>query len=183
VIGVVSRFVGQKGLDLVAELVPALPRLGAKLVVLGSGSPVLEERFHALARRYPDHLAIKTAFDGPLAQRIYAGADIFLVPSRFEPCGLTQLQSMAYGTIPVVRAVGGLADTVLDPHVAGKRSTGFLFFDFEVSALHQALSRAVRTYRNAPNVWRRLQINGMTRDATWEKSARRYRGLYEAVQR
>lgn len=183
VLGVVSRFVGQKGLDLVADIVPALPRLGARLVVLGSGSPTLEDRFRHLARRFPEHLAVRTAFDPPLAQRIFAGADIFLVPSRFEPCGLTQLQAMAYGTIPVVRAVGGLRDTVLDPHVAGGRATGFQFFDFEPSALVQALSRAVGTYRNAPNLWRTLQRNGMTRDATWETSARRYRGLYEAIQR
>jgi starch synthase len=183
VLGIVSRFVGQKGLDLVAEIVPELPRLGARLVVLGSGSPALEDRFRGLAHRFPEHLALRTAFDPSLAQRIYAGADIFLVPSRFEPCGLTQLQAMAYGTVPVVRAVGGLRDTVLDPHVAGGRATGFQFFDFEPGALYQALSRAVGSYRNAPNLWRTMQRNGMLRDATWETSARRYRGLYDAIRR
>jgi starch synthase len=181
VLGVVSRFVGQKGLDLVADIVPALPRIGARLVVLGSGSPNLEDRFRHLAHAYPEHLSLRTAFDPPYANRIFAGSDIFLVPSRFEPCGLTQMQAMAYGTIPVVRAVGGLRDTVLDPHLAGKRATGFCFFDFEPSALHLALKRAVGTYRNAPRMWRRLQLNGMARDATWETSARRYRGLYGAV--
>lgn len=183
VLGVVSRFVGQKGLDIVADIVPLLPRLGAKLVVLGSGSPNLENRFRELADAFPQHLALRTAFDPPLAQRIYAGADIFLVPSRFEPCGLTQLQSMAYGTVPVVRAVGGLKDTVLDPHFAGNNSTGFVFFDFDAQSLYGALKRAVGTYRNAPGMWRLLQKNGMKRDATWETSARRYRGLYEAVRR
>lgn len=183
VIGVVSRFVGQKGLDIVADIVPALPRLGAKLVVLGSGSQVLEDRFRALQKAFPQHLALRTAFDPPLAQRIFAGSDMFLVPSRFEPCGLTQLQAMAYGTIPVVRAVGGLKDTVLDPHVTGSRATGFVFHDFDAVALYRAMARAVGTYRNAPRMWRVLQRNGMTRDATWEASARRYRGLYEAVRR
>ncbi|RMG12581.1 MAG: glycogen synthase GlgA [Planctomycetota bacterium] len=181
VLGVVSRFVAQKGLDLVADIVPALPRLGARLVVLGSGSPTLEARFHALARDFPEHLAVRTAFDPAFAQRIFAGADIFLVPSRFEPCGLTQMQAMAYGTVPVVRAVGGLKDTVLDPHVAGSAATGFLFFDVDPRALYQALARAVGSYRNAPRLWRRLQRNGMLRDASWERSARRYRGLYEAI--
>lgn len=183
VLGVVSRFVGQKGLDLVADIVPALPHLGARLVVLGSGSPTLEDRFRYLAHAYPEHVALRTAFDPPLAQRIFAGADMFLVPSRFEPCGLTQLQAMAYGTVPVVRAVGGLRDTVLDPRTAGSSATGFCFYEFEPAALYQALDRAVQTYRNAHPYWRMLQRNGMTRDATWEASARRYRGLYGAIER
>jgi starch synthase len=180
-IGVVSRFVGQKGLDIVADVVPALHTLGARMVVLGSGSPNLEDRFHALARRYPRHLSVRTAFDPELAQRIYAGSDLFLVPSRFEPCGLTQLQSMAYGTVPVVRAVGGLKDTVLDPRHFGQRATGFVFWDFSSAALYQAMSRAVHTYRNEPRIWRLLQRNGMARDATWETSARRYLDLYREL--
>lgn len=181
VLGVVSRFVGQKGLDLVADIAPALPVLGAKLVVLGSGSPNLERRFHELAARYPRHLAVRTAFDPELAQRIYAGSDIFLVPSRFEPCGLTQLQAMAYGAIPVVRAVGGLRDTVLDPRHFGPRATGFVFFDLSPAALYQALSRAVHTYRNEPRIWRAIQRNGMERDATWETSAKQYVHLYNEI--
>ncbi len=181
VIGVVSRFVGQKGLDIVADIVPGLALLGARLVVLGSGSRVLEDRFRQLAIQYPEHLALKTAFDPALAQRIYAGSDMFLVPSRFEPCGLTQMQAMAYGSVPVVRAVGGLRDTVLDPHEVGDRATGFVFFDFSADALYGALSRAVLTFRNAPQVWQVLVRNGMTRDATWETSARRYLELYAEV--
>ncbi len=182
-IGVVSRFVGQKGLDIVADIVPGLPALGARMVVLGSGSAVLEGRFRELARRFPRHLALRTAFDPPLAQRIFAGSDITLVPSRYEPCGLTQMQAMAYGTVPVVRAVGGLRDTVLDPHEAGERATGFVFFDFSAKALYQALARAIDMFRNGPGAWRQMQRNGMSRDATWETSARQYRGLYEAIAR
>ncbi|MGE0710696.1 MAG: glycogen synthase GlgA [Planctomycetota bacterium] len=181
VFGVVSRFVGQKGLDLVAEVVPALPVLGARMVVLGSGSPNLEDRFRGLARRYPRHLAVRTGFDAELAQRIYAGSDAFLVPSRFEPCGLTQLQAMAYGSVPVVRAVGGLRDTVLDPRHVGEHATGFVFHDMSAAALYQAMSRAVHTFRNEPRIWRLLQLNGMQRDATWEASARQYVDLYREL--
>jgi starch synthase len=183
VVGVVSRFVGQKGLDLVADIVPALPLLGARLVVLGSGSPNLEDRFRHLARQHPGHLALKTAFDPALAQRIYAGSDIFLVPSRFEPCGLTQMQAMAYGSVPVVRATGGLRDTVWDPHEVGEHATGFVFFDVAAEALYGALSRAVHAFRNEPRGWRRIVRNGMEREASWETSARRYRGLYEDIRR
>ena len=109
------------------------------------------------------------------------GSDIFLVPSRFEPCGLTQLQAMAYGAIPVVRAVGGLRDTVLDPRHFGPRATGFVFFDLSPAALYQALSRAVHTYRNEPRIWRAIQRNGMERDATWETSAKQYVHLYNEI--
>ena len=181
-LGVVSRFVGQKGLDIVADIVPGLASLGARLVVLGSGSPDLEARFRHLARTYPHHLAVRTAFDPPLAHRIFAGCDMFLVPSRFEPCGLTQMQAMAYGTVPVVRAVGGLRDTVFDP-AETEAATGFCFFDFSAEALYHALERAVGTFRNAPNVWRILQHNGMARDATWETSARKTLRLYHEVRR
>lgn len=181
VIGVVSRFVGQKGLDIVADIVPALPRLGARLIVLGSGSQVIEDRFKHLARVYPRHLSIRTAFDPPYANRIYAGSDMFLVPSRFEPCGLTQLQSMAYGTVPIVRAVGGLRDTVFDPAEAGQGANGFCFFDFDANALYNAIRRAVSVYRNNPAGWRQLQLNGMRRDSTWETSAKRYLQLYHEV--
>ncbi|MCA8920537.1 MAG: glycogen synthase [Planctomycetes bacterium] len=183
VIGVVSRFVGQKGLDLVADLVPALPAIGAKLIVLGSGSTKLEDRFRHLAHVYPQHLALSTTFDPPFAQRIYAGCDLFLVPSLFEPCGLTQMQAMAYGTVPVVRAVGGLKDTVLDPRQHGESATGFCFYDYHPDALIGAVVRAVDMFRNRFKHWRILQKNGMRRDASWETSARRYRGLYDAITR
>ena len=160
---------------------PAVLVTTPKFSNLGSGSPTIEGRFRYLAHAFPEHLTLRTAFDPPLAQRIYAGADMFLVPSRFEPCGLTQLQSMAYGTVPVVRAVGGLRDTVLDPRSAGGNATGFCFYEFDPAALYQALDRAVQTFRNAHDYWQVLQRNGMTRDATWETSARQYRGLYGAL--
>ncbi len=186
VLGVISRFAGQKGLDLVAELVPHLHRLGAKLVVLGSGDAGLEDRFRYLARTFSRNLAVKIGYDGPLSRRIYAGADILLMPSRFEPCGLNQLYAMRYGTVPVVHAVGGLRDTVVDPGDAALmrgEGTGFRFEHPTLQGLVWALDRAVRMYRHAPPAWGRLRDNGMRRDSSWTQSARTYLELYQALRR
>ncbi|MCB9754962.1 MAG: glycogen synthase GlgA, partial [Myxococcales bacterium] len=186
VLGVISRFAGQKGLDLVAELVPHLHRLGARLVVLGSGEAELEDRFRYLARTFSHHLAVKVGYDGPLSRRIYAGADVLLMPSRFEPCGLNQLYAMRYGTVPVVHAVGGLRDTVLDPGddaLMRGEGTGFCFEHPTTQGLLWALDRAVRMYRHAPPAWARLRDNGMRRDSSWAQSAATYLELYQALLR
>jgi starch synthase len=184
VLGVVSRFVGMKGLDLVAEIAPLLFAVGARLVVLGSGEPDLEQRFRYLGELYSQHVAVKVGFDNALAHRITAGSDIFLVPSRFEPCGLTQIQAMRYGAVPVVHAVGGLRDTVVDPgdeRLLMGEGTGFRFEHPSAQGLLWALQRAVGCYRWAPEGWGRLMRAGMRRDWSWGPSAERYLELYRRV--
>jgi starch synthase len=180
-LGVVSRFAGQKGLDLVADLVPELAGLGARLVVLGDGDPAMESRFRYLGWVFSDHVTVRVGFDPALSHRIIAGADMILVPSRFEPCGLTQLYGMRYGTVPVVHAVGGLRDTVLDPGdaaLARGEGTGFRFEHPTVDGLRWALARALRMYREDPAGWRAVMRAGMTQDFSWARSAEAYLGLY-----
>lgn len=171
-LGVVSRMTGQKGLDLVAALVPELYRLGGRLVILGTGEPKLESAFRAAARHHPKVVRADISFNEPLSHRVIAGCDILLVPSRFEPCGLTQLYAMRYGTVPVVHAVGGLRDTVRDP------GTGFVFEHPTVEGLRWAVGRACRTFRDAPDTWRAIQRGGMATDWSWSRSARAYLALY-----
>lgn len=185
-LGVVSRMTTQKGLDLVAELAPKLQDLPARLVVLGSGGPKLEEAFRMAARHNPHTVRTQIAFDVPLSHKIIAGCDALLVPSRFEPCGLTQMYAMRCGTVPVVHATGGLADTVHDPGdaaLARGEGTGFAFEHPTVMGLWWALSRATRMFREHPEGWRNIARAGMTRDWSWRRSANEYLGLYRALQR
>ncbi len=184
VLGVVSRMASQKGLDLVLGLVPHLERLGARLVVLGTGEEALEEGFRAASAALPDRVAARIAFKVPLSHRITAGADAFLIPSRFEPCGLTQLYAMRYGTVPIVHAVGGLADTVTDPgdeSLAAGDGTGFCFGEPSEGALRHAVERASKLFHGDPEGWHRLQLAGMERDWSWERSAVRYAELYRSL--
>lgn len=174
-LGVVSRFAHQKGLDLVAGLVAELEVLGARLVVLGSGDPGLVATFQGFAAEYPERLAVRVGFDAALARRIVAGSDLFLVPSRFEPCGLTQQQAMAFGTPPVVHGVGGLRDTVREGE------TGFVFGAPTVEALRGAVVRAVALFREDPAGWERVQRQAMARDASWGASAEAYLELYREL--
>jgi len=185
VLGIVSRFTGQKGLDLVADLVPHLHGLGARLVVLGSGDSELEHRFRYLGECFSKHVSVRIGFDPKLARRIFAGCDMLLMPSRFEPCGLNQLYAMHYGTIPVVHAVGGLRDTVIDPGDAGLANgegTGFRFEHPTLAGLHWALERAVSLYRHRPKGWDSLVRAGMSRDVSWAGPARAYLDLYRQLQ-
>jgi starch synthase len=175
---VVSRFAGQKGMDLLLETLDRLVALPVRLAVLGSGAADLEAGFAAASARYPDRVAYVRGFDEALAHLIEAGADLFLMPSRFEPCGLNQMYSMRYGTVPVVRRTGGLADTVVA--AAEPDGTGFLFDDATSAALYDAVARAVATMGDAER-WRALQRAGMTRDFSWSRSAARYRGVYESL--
>jgi len=182
-IGVVSRVTHQKGLDLVAHAARGIAALPAQLVVLGTGERALELRFTALAARLPGTVAAMIGFDEALAHRIEAGADIFLMPSRFEPCGLNQMYSLRYGTPPVVRATGGLADTVVDctpDALAAGRATGFVFTDVESRALLDAVTRAAAAWRDQA-LWRKLQQTGMAQDFSWRHSAERYLALYRAL--
>jgi len=182
-IGVVSRMTDQKGLDLVADIVPELARLGARLVVLGSGEPSLEQRFRWLADVFRQHVAVRIGFDHDLARRIYAASDLFAMPSRFEPCGLGQLYAMRYGAIPVVHAVGGLRDTVIDPgdpDLARGRGTGIRFTPTTPLALARALERAVKLFRD-PAVLATMRRAAMARDSSWMASAQQYVQLYRSL--
>jgi starch synthase len=177
-VGLISRMVDQKGFDLLAALADELPRLDASFVLLGTGERRYEDLWRSLAARHPDRIAVRIGFDEALAHRIEAGADLFLMPSRFEPCGLNQMYSLRYGTVPVVRATGGLADTVRDVNPATGKGTGFTFSDPTPAALLGALRRALATYRDRP-LWRRIQLAGMRQDCSWDASARQYAGVYE----
>ena len=182
-IGVVARMTDQKGLDIVADTVPELARLGARLVVLGSGEPALERRFAWLADVFRQHVAVRIGFDRDLARRIYAGSDLFAMPSRFEPCGLGQLYAMRYGAIPVVHAVGGLRDTVIDPgdpELSTGRGTGIRFTPDTGLAFAHALSRALRLFRD-PVALANVRRAAMARDSSWVASAQDYVQLYRSL--
>jgi starch synthase len=181
VIAMVSRMTDQKGLDLVAAVAPQLPDLDAAFTVVGTGDPRFEAMWRALAAAYPDRFGVYIGFDERRAHLVEAGADIFLMPSRYEPCGLNQMYSMRYGTVPVVRAVGGLVDTVKPFNPKNGQGTGFLFSDYHPRALWDALTRALATYRDKPNWWHRLQVNGMRKDFSWERSAAEYVKVYKRV--
>jgi len=184
-IGTVARLAPQKGFDLVAAALDAILATGAQVVILGTGEPAFEEAFRAASARFPQQLRAIIGFDEGLAHRIEAGADIFLMPSRFEPSGLNQLYSLRYGTPPVVRRTGGLADSIVDAmpenlHLG--RANGFVFDDYTPEALVEAIERAVAAYRD-PGVWWPLQQVGMRADFSWDSVAGRYLDLYEATVR
>jgi starch synthase len=173
-IGLVGRLFDQKGFDLVAEaLERILAEIDVQVVILGTGEPHHEEVMRRLGSRNRRQLAVSLRFDPGLAQRIYAGADLFLMPSRYEPCGLAQMIALRYGTVPVVRATGGLADTVLDYQGATGRGTGFVFKRYDAISLVLALGRALEVYRS-PERWENVQQQGMRQDFSWAASAHRY---------
>ncbi len=184
-LGMISRITSQKGADLVIEAAPELLARGARLAVLGSGDAGLEARWRALAGKHPDRIAAQIGFDEALAHLIEAGADMFLMPSRFEPCGLNQMYSLAYGTPPVVRATGGLADTVVDctPRtLADGSANGFSFGPPTAEAMLAAIDRAIEAWRDH-DTWRRLQRSGMAHDWGWGAAARQYVDLYRSCLR
>jgi starch synthase len=181
-LAMVSRLTDQKGVDLVLEIGAQVTRLPAQLVVLGRGEARYEQSFAALARSYPGHINVTLSFDEPLAHLIEAGADMFLMPSRFEPCGMNQMYSQRYGTVPVVRATGGLVDSVENFVPAAGTGTGFVFNDATAAALLQAVRSALEVRGNAAQ-WLRIQRNGMARDFGWNASAARYLEIYTAVAR
>lgn len=180
---VISRLTTQKGLDLLLEALPHLVRSGAQLAVLGAGERWLEDGFRAAAAAHPDSVATVIGYDEPLAHRLQAGADSIIVPSRFEPCGLTQLYGLRYGTLPLVSRVGGLADTVIDANEAALRdgvATGFQFAPVTTDALSIAISRVVELHADRA-AWQRVQRRAMTRDVSWELAAGSYRALYDSI--
>jgi starch synthase len=181
VIGIVSRLAWQKGFDLCTGVLPRLlSQHRVQLVVLGTGEPKYEDLFATLARRFPRQVAYLRKFSEPVAHLIEAGSDMFLMPSRYEPCGLNQMYSLRYGTPPLVRRTGGLADTVEPWNPRARTGTGFLFDAFEAEALRAALRHALECYRDRDG-WRQLMLNGMARDFSWERQVERYVELYRRV--
>ncbi len=183
--GVVSRFSWQKGLDLVLEALPAILAGGAQLAVLGSGERALEKAFAAAASAHPGQVAVRLGYDEDLAHLVQAGSDAILVPSRFEPCGLTQLCALRYGALPIVARVGGLVDTVVDASDAAQAdgtATGFQFGPVTAAELTRAIERALALWHD-PRRWRRVQAHAMTIDVSWRRSAAQYAELYREIVR
>lgn len=183
-IGFIGRLVDQKGLDLISGVLQEWLRTSdAQWVVLGTGEVKYQQLLTTLAERFPQKLAVRMTFSDPLAHQIEAGADIFLMPSRFEPCGLNQLYSLKYGTVPVVRATGGLADTVTDTNertIAAGTATGFGFRAYEELALSETLRRAIDAWHQ-PQLWSQIVTNGMRQDWSWHRSAQQYVELYQGI--
>ena len=180
VIGIVSRFAAQKGFDLISQVADRLAREEMIFVVLGSGDKDYEELFRRLNKTYPQKFAVKIAYDNKLAHKIEAGADMLLMPSRYEPCGLNQIYSLRYGTVPIVRATGGLDDTIENWDPATKKGTGFKFTEYTGEALLATVRTALQAFRDRDG-WQILMRNGMSKDFSWAASAREYVRVFERV--
>ena len=180
---VVSRLTDQKGIDLLPGTIPEFIEAGGGLVILGSGDPGLEGAMRGLAARYPGRVGLRIGYDEKLSHRLFAGADAVLVPSRFEPCGLTQMYGLRYGTLPVVAAVGGLADTVIHANpaaVSAGVATGITFHPTDATALATALRQLIQLHAN-PTLWAKVQRNAMKQDVGWDHSAAAYAALYAEI--
>jgi starch synthase len=180
VIGIVSRFVAQKGFDLIGEIASDLARMPLIVTALGSGDKEYQELLLRLNRQHPEKFAVKVAYDNALAHKIEAGADMFLMPSRYEPSGLNQMYSLKYGTVPLVRATGGLDDTIEPWDPAAGKGTGFKFNAYSGVALLNCIHEALRAYKDQPG-WFNLMQNGMKKDFSWKASAREYVKIYERL--
>lgn len=180
VLAMISRLAEQKGVDLLLACIPTWMKAGHQLAILGSGDPERERQLRQLAERYPEQMYFFSGFSEELARKIYAGSDIFLMPSRFEPCGLGQLIAMRYGAVPVVRTTGGLKDTVIDYPTRKSAATGFTFDEPTKTAFHAAVTRAVDVFRNK-RVWSRIRNRALRCDSSWDASAARYAELYQRL--
>ncbi|MCD6292466.1 MAG: glycosyltransferase, partial [Deltaproteobacteria bacterium] len=176
-VGMVSRLVTQKGFDLILPLLNQVKEFQAQFVFLGTGNPEIEEGLTRLARQHPTQIAFIRGYDNRLAHLIEAGADIFLMPSRYEPCGLNQMYSLRYGTVPLVRAVGGLDDSIISFNPKNYSGNGFKFSSYNTTDLKQTLNEALQLYQK-PRLWQRLRQNGMRNDFSWKQSAIKYEELY-----
>jgi starch synthase len=179
-VGMIARMSAQKGMDILAEALDAIVALDLQLVMLSSGEPALEEIFKAAERRYPERIRVILGFDNVIAHRIQAGSDMFLMPSRFEPCGLTQMYALKYGTAPVVRATGGLRDTVSEFNPKTSTGNGFVFSDYRPEALTEALERAVAVFHK-PSQWQVLMRNCFESDFSWDRAAGEYLDWFERL--
>lgn len=180
-IGMIGRLVEQKGVDLVLAALPALMRLGVQLIILGSGQPVLQQAIKQAHKDYPQQIVIHMGYDETLAHQIEASADMFLMPSRYEPCGLNQIYSLRYGTLPIVRHTGGLANTVTDTDelsLKRKTATGFVFEQATAADIIATVERALSYYRQ-PKTWKKLVYTAMQQDFSWRRSAKHYLELYQ----
>jgi starch synthase len=179
-IGMVSRLTDQKGLDIIADAIEDLMRLDLQLVFLGTGEQRYQQMLTGLSSRRPDKIGVRIGFDNALAHKIEAGADMFLMPSKYEPCGLNQIYSLKYGTIPIVRATGGLDDTIEDYNPSTGAGNGFKFSSYSGPTLLEVVKRALAVYSHK-KAWRRLMTNAMSYDFSWEKSAAEYLTLYREL--
>lgn len=179
VIGLVSRLVDQKGLDLIAQVFDEMMQEDLQFMVLGMGDRCYEEMFVRMRERYPHKMGLCLGYNGILAQRIYAGSDMFLMPSKFEPCGLGQLISLRYGTIPVVRTTGGLSDTIVDYDEKTGCGNGFSFEPYDAGVMLKTIRRALKIYRENPEKWHRLVVSAMEHDFSWHRSAAEYLELFD----
>jgi starch synthase len=181
-LGMISRLAAQKGCDLLIQIAQDVVELDAGLVVLGAGDEEYQDFFVKLGKTYPGSTAVRIGFDEPLAHRIMAGADILLVPSRYEPCGLTQMYALKYGTVPIVRATGGLDDTIEQFDPDSGEGTGFKFAAYKAEAFLGQIKEAVGLFEDGRG-WRKLVKNGMQKDFSWERSAQEYISVYEKARR
>jgi starch synthase len=180
VIGIISRLADQKGFDLIGEALDQLMKTDLQLAVLGTGEKKYHDLFEKAQRKFPKKVAVSLTFNNDLAHLIEAGSDMFLMPSRYEPCGLNQMYSLRYGTIPIVRATGGLDDTIED--VQGSSGTGFKFKEYDSGEMLKAIHRAVTAFKDQI-LWRKLMKYGMAKDFSWEASAKKYVQLYRSLAR
>jgi starch synthase len=180
VVGMISRMAAQKGYDILSQAIPDIMKLDIQFTILGSGQPKYERMMLDAARMYPDKMGVFIGFNNKLAHIIEAGADMFLMPSRFEPCGLNQMYSMRYGTIPVARRTGGIADSVIDVTQKPIVGTGFLFNDYTSDKLYDTIVRAVSAYQDSKK-WKKIMLRAMGEDFSWDVSARKYLELYKKI--
>lgn len=181
VIGIVSRLTYQKGFHLLLQEMENLMQFDVQLVLIGTGDPAFERQFQYFGGKYPNKASIQIAFDVNLAQKVYAGVDMFLMPSAFEPCGLSQMISMRYGTLPIVHEIGGLKDTVQPYNPTTGEGTGFGFTIFEPFYLMNALKQAIELYQDHQDTWKKMMLEAMSRDFSWEVSSQRYLELYKQM--
>jgi len=174
----IGRLSHQKGIDLVEKIIGKIIKKKVQLVILGTGLEQFENIAQSMAKKYPENVFAKIAFDTKMAQQIYAGADLFLMPSRFEPCGLGQMISMRYGTIPIVRSTGGLKDSVIEFNPKTREGTGFLFKNYELSEFLEAINKALEVFKNR-KLWLKVVKNAMQQDFSWKKSSKKYIELYK----
>lgn len=177
-VGMVSRLDAQKGFELIEKAEKKMIDLPLQLVFLGKGAKSIEKLLKKMAKRHPEKIGLKIGYDNALAHKIEAGADIFLMPSSYEPCGLNHLYSLKYGTVPIVRATGGLDDTIINYSPAGKKGNGFKFRAFTADAMLKSIKKALDLYSSTPEEWKRLQVTAMKEEHSWEKSAKNYIKIY-----
>lgn len=180
VLGIISRLADQKGFDLFEKIGEEILSLDLKIVLLGTGDQKYHIYFLNLEKKYPEKIKVNLTFNNPLAHLIEAGSDMFLMPSKYEPCGLNQLYSLKYGTVPIVRETGGLADTIEDFNPKTFEGTGFVFKNYDPDELLDAIKRALEVYKNK-KIWKKLMLSGMSKDFSWEQSARKYVELYKTA--